>query len=310
MKRIPNLMLALVSTTALLGCAMETEDSELAQVHQKAIFGDDNLEDWISVSDQRLKHLGESVAALFDASLISCAGASCDVTSPTFRPHGTSVETGPDGIYYPICRRLPFTDTQYAGAACTGFLVGPDIVATAGHCLGHGDCYPNGQNPSLPDNGAEQVIFDYRADASGVMPQVKTISASDVYHCVEVLAWGWPEVSGEDDYAFFRLDRKVSGRTPFIAQYSGLPRTEDEYVAYGHPMSWPLKVAEDSAIIAIQDDGRYLDVRADTFGGSSGGPLLNALTGVVSAINFGGSGRLLRGGGIRRREICRRFVCR
>ena len=89
---------------------------------QKAIYGVDDRLDIVNVGDADIQHAADSVAALFHAP---------DVTS---NHDGTSsLRVLPFGSVFHLCQSERY-QTQPVGAFCTGFLVGPDLIATAGHC--------------------------------------------------------------------------------------------------------------------------------------------------------------------------------
>src|SRR5690606_9999619 len=77
------------------------------------------------------------------------------------------------GTRYQLCSTEPFRE-QESASFCSGFLVGPDTVVTAGHCV-----------TDEMDCEATRFVFDYSIRQAGVLP--RTVSATDVYGCGSVV---------------------------------------------------------------------------------------------------------------------------
>ena len=89
---------------------------------QKVIYGVDNRIEAFQVPAGADRDDLDSVVALFDVADVVDNG------------NGTStLQTQNFGTSRNLCSSEPFRD-QPIGAFCSGFLVGPDLVATAGHC--------------------------------------------------------------------------------------------------------------------------------------------------------------------------------
>ncbi|MFK7860866.1 MAG: serine protease [Granulosicoccus sp.] len=169
---------------------------------------------------------------------------------------------------------------QPANALCTAFLIAPTRVASAGHCINEPD-YAAG--PGLNCNESVFVL-DFKLGIDGQTPT--SLSADQVYHCIEVLA-------GQDsrigpDWRVVELDRAVP-RTP-LQIYSGekLPTTAELHVV-GHPHGLPMKAADQGQITGFSS-GRYRTT-LDTFRGNSGSPVYTVREGapVVIALMSGGT---------------------
>jgi hypothetical protein len=80
-----------------------------------------------------------------------------------------------------------------------------------------------------------------------------------------------------------RLDRTVSGRTPFIMRYTGqIPESQDLAI-YGHPGLLPIKLTRSAWVQRNEFDERFY-ANGDIFAGNSGGPVLNLTTNVVEGV--------------------------
>ena len=83
-----------------------------------------------------------------------------------------------------------------ARGACTAFKVGPDLVATAGHCAGAG---------ASTACGNLSFVFNFRKTRSRPSPDIG-ISGRDVYQCRQIVA---RQQIGQLDWAIVRVDRVI-----------------------------------------------------------------------------------------------------
>ena len=156
---------------------------------------------------------------------------------------------------------------QPTAAFCSGALVGPRLVVTAGHCI------------SSMDMATTRFVFGYRmADATRV---VRRIPAADVYTPTAVVA---RQVNATADYALVRLDRAVTGRQPLeIARRDILTPGLPVYLL-GHPSGLPRKITGNASVTDNQSRTRFT-TNLDSFGGNSGSPIFaspsNLLVGIL-----------------------------
>lgn len=164
------------------------------------------------------------------------------------------------GNSYGLCPEEPFRE-QSTLAFCSGSLVGPDLVITAGHCISDQvDC----------DNTL--LIFDF-AIASGVETPSMALG-QNVYACKQVIA---SEAIGSGrDYAVIRLDRAVTDRQPLAFRDQGRIKAGDSLVVIGHPSGLPTKVADQASVRRVENE--YFVANLDTYGGNSGSAVFNAST--------------------------------
>ncbi|MCB9656743.1 MAG: trypsin-like peptidase domain-containing protein [Sandaracinaceae bacterium] len=176
------------------------------------------------------------------------------------------------GESYDLCADQRFVD-QPTPAFCSGTLIAPDIVVTAGHCV-------TTQSQCLNT----RLVFDYLYTAAD---QLSPLEADDVYSCVELLA----QQDGVMDYAYLRLDRAVVGHAPATLA-DGLGTScrnvvdEQPVAVLGFGSGLPLKIDTGGIVTNPSTRGSYFfNTSLDTFGGNSGSGVFNAdhkLVGVLS----------------------------
>jgi hypothetical protein len=223
----------------------------------KVIYGEDGRLD-VHQAGEKLRKLAESTVALFSADHVRIDEQNkvAELTTASF------------GEEYTLCPDEPFRE-QRTGGYCSGSLVAPDIVMTAGHCIG---------GPTACEGTKFVFGFGIR-EAGGQTPQ--SVPAADVYGCGGYI--GGAQVSGGPDWALVRLDRPVSDRAPLRISRRGMPPKGTPLFVIGHPAGLPTKVAGGASVRESGKDG-YFTANLDTYGGNSGSAVFNAVTGEVEGI--------------------------
>lgn len=165
----------------------------------------------------------------------------------------------------PACDGEPFGD-QPTGPYCTGFMVGPDLIATAGHCT---------------LNSVYFVFGFTMADAE--TPNLR-FNANQVYQMVEVVS---SAPSGASDHALVRVDRPITapGARPFTIRREGAIGVGERVGVIGHPAGLPLKIAFGAqTMVRNSTPETFFVANLDTYGGNSGSPVINADTGILEGI--------------------------
>lgn len=167
-----------------------------------------------------------------------------------------------------LCEDERFAEQPVEGF-CTGILVGPDLLLTAGHCV------------VVPKNCADiAVVFGYEYQSPGdELESVRSgVPAADVYHCKEAIDIAFAFATWEEcevDFALLRLDRPVTERRPMQIAPSREAIPGMELAAVGHPSNLPKKITAGGSVQAIAHDGHNLHYDLDTFGGNSGSPVVD-----------------------------------
>ncbi len=168
-----------------------------------------------------------------------------------------------------FCEGERFTE-QPNPAMCSGFLVAPDLIVTAGHCV-------------TLENMCQSYswVFDFRVDAFTKTAGVD-VKEENVYNCKKIISSVLATGMGLD-YALIQLDRKVTDREPLDVRTSGVVDAKTNLVVIGNPSGLPLKVSA-GATVRTNVHPFYFSANLDTFQGNSGSAVFNAETGVVEGI--------------------------
>jgi V8-like Glu-specific endopeptidase len=227
---------------------------------QKVIYDrDDRKEVHQILSDARLQRSADAVVTLFDASRVV----------PLDDGKTSKIVKKMYGTEYRLCEKEQFY-TQPCSAFCSGVLVAPDMIATAGHCVD-----TPGKTPPVKDI---RFVFGYRMNADGTISL--NVKNEDVYTGTLVRR---VYTDAGADWALVKLDRVVTGRAPVpIRRDSKVADAEDIYVI-GHPCGLPAKFA-DGAIVRKNSDSDFFVANLDTYGGNSGSPVFNRETHVVEGL--------------------------
>jgi hypothetical protein len=223
---------------------------------QKVHYGKDDRKDIMVLNDKQplermARRLALSTCLLTSRSmLIPQANKTYRLSLKEFRRQGK-----------PACPGEPF-GSQKCGGWGSGFLVGEDLVATAGHCVIKGD----------PDASQTAFVFGFYAGPKDATPA--EFSSDQVYHGKAVIK---KEQSSKGDYALIRLDRKVTyrGAEPLRLRRKGSPQVGEKIGLIGYPSGLPAKAAygQSTKIYEVQDV--WLRTNLDAYGGNSGSVVTN-----------------------------------
>lgn len=168
-----------------------------------------------------------------------------------------------------FCAGERFVDEPNPGQ-CSGFLIAPDLVATAGHCAEvEGACE------------GHKWIFDFKVDAE-TGTAGRTVNPKDIYSCKRIITSSLNMDLGTD-FAIIQLDRKVEGREPLEIRYDGAVADGQRITVIGNPSGLPLKVTEGGQVRANVENG-FFTANLDTYAGNSGSAVFNVDTNVVEGI--------------------------
>ena len=230
-----------------------TTDMETPRMSGEVIYGDDSRVDIYELCDEKYVRLAQSTLALIDNSRVVNYG------------DGFKIQTSYFGSTYDLCSEEPFYE-QGIASFCSAFLVTPDIVLTAGHCIrSQSKCH------------STRFVFNYGIFETGHDPTF--VGYDDVYGCQQIVH---SQVNNGSDYAVIQLDRKVVGRQPLPLRESGTVSLGSPLVVIGHPSGLPTKVAMGAEVKSV--NRFYFKSNLDTYGGNSGSAVFNGVTGLVEGI--------------------------
>ncbi|MCA9410682.1 MAG: trypsin-like peptidase domain-containing protein [Candidatus Omnitrophica bacterium] len=220
----------------------------------KVIYGEDDRLDYYQVDDPSLRMLADSTAIMVQLSGVADTGNG-------FR--FTSRETLSDNN---VCPEEPFYDQPTPGF-CSAFLVAPNLVATAGHCVSS----LNVTNMAF--------VFGFQM-LDGKTP-VTEFDYEDVYFGAELFAKQGSTCT--NDWALIRLDRPVEGRAPLAVRREGKVPDNQDLVVIGYPVGLPVKISG-GAKVRSNTGFRIFVANLDTYQGNSGSAVFNADTLEVEGI--------------------------
>lgn len=230
------------------------------QAKNKVIYGEDNRVNASESTNELFKKLAKSTAAMIPARSIEVVmdGVLTKVNAGTLKESQR------------LCEGERFEGQQTAGM-CSGFLVGPNLLVTAGHCMrSEMDCENN------------KWVFDYRQDLLGDNASDVFVNSRNVYSCKKIISQKLSRAS-KNDFALVELDREVGDRDALKFRSEGKIADGTELVVIGHPSGLPTIIA-DGAQVRTNDNPFFFQANLDTFGGNSGSAVFDAETGVVEGI--------------------------
>lgn len=242
---------------AVLATVGALSSSAVASFDNKIVYGNDDRTEVFAVPQAALREVADSTVAMIPNRGLAANGTG-----------GIRIAASVFGNEYGLCKDEPYF-SQPIAAMCSGFLIGPDLIATAGHCIQAADCAQN------------SFVFGYKmVDAQ---TPALDLPANEVYKCKEVVS---RELTRNQDYAVVRLDRPVVGHRVLSLARQDVS-VGDPLVVIGHPAGLPTKVAGGANVRSLGQG--FFAANLDTYGGNSGSAVFNANTLEVVGI-------LVRGG--------------
>ncbi len=268
------------ATLALVTCTLLIGSLAVAGVmHPLVIYGDDNRKEVFEDQDAARQILAESVVAIMPSSAIDDKVAG-----------NVTLKGGNYGKDNMLCATERFTE-QSAPAYCSGFLVAPNIIATAGHCV---------QEPDFCHDA--RFVFDFMIDKEGRDPN--QVKPEAVFSCKKILT---DKMDNDgSDYALVELDRPVVGREP-LKFAKAAPVVNDSVFVIGNPVGLPTKIADGASV--RENESGYFVANLDTFGGNSGSAVFNENY-EVAGILVRGENDFVRRGGCFVSYRCQNDMCR
>jgi hypothetical protein len=252
--------LAAVDTPTLVKALRDT---------QRLVYGVDDRKDYYEIDSAGARVNAESVVAFFDAADIT------DLGNGRSRLGVTPFKTA-----YRLCDDEMFAK-QPCGAFCSGFLVAPDVVASAGHCV----------DPRyLAHVDRLRFVFGFRMTAKDTA--VVEVPNTEIYSGKEIVHHRL--TPSQTDWSLIRLDRAVPNHPVLKLRTAGTIAVNAPVYVIGHPCGLPLKYAP-GANVRANDPQAYFVANLDTYGGNSGSPVFNAAHEVEGILVRGGTDFVYKG---------------
>lgn len=254
-------------------------DAVLTQ--HKVIYGVDDRQDLFDVSDQAVRRDADALVALMRDTHVQDNG---DGTSTISTLHFADAEN--------LCPEERFVD-QPVAAFCSGVLVAPDVVATAGHCLDETTV------------SSTRFVFGFRMMSATSAPS--RLPNRDIYRGVALV--GRALTGNGADWALVRLDRPVSDHVIAPIRRDGRIADGQQVHVIGHPSGLPTKFAP-GATVRDNSPADFFVANLDSYGGNSGSPVFNSVTHEVEGLLVRGETDFIDSGGCRVLLVCPTSGCR
>jgi V8-like Glu-specific endopeptidase len=271
----PLLLLFIVLTS----CSPKVQDNENHQTLGNVIYGVDNRTPIFNSTENHILEISKSIAVMTYNYKLRNNRADNNYYKYSKTPAFVS---------YDICQDEPFAHENILGN-CTGFLIGENLLMTAGHCISE-------------QESCELISFIFDQITSNGL-----VKKSNTYQCKKVIQTG-VNISKSNlyyqDYTILQIEKKSSApKRPFLIISDEELIEGDPLYTIGSPFGTPLKVADDAYItslvsskgsiveVAIQAGDEdiyhplnildYFMTNLDTFSGNSGSPVISEKTGHV-----------------------------
>ena len=267
----------------------------------KSVFGIDNRYEVIEYHDQIIQEMAKSTLSMIENSKIQDL-MSGNRLAPLSE---AGVVIFPrTGLAFPQ-RVTPCDYVKYYNqptlATCSGFIVGPDILVTAGHCIQNDeDCkkYQWVRNYSYNKNGNIQIqasdIFSCQQiiETKNILPS--PIYSKEYYDYMEErrmygpIPYDPPAPIGYDytsttDFALIKLNRKITDVTPLKIRKKGKIAIGDKLFVIGNPLGLPTKITDNAQLLSYKSQGLFFS-NIDCFKGNSGSVVINLKEKIVEGI--------------------------
>jgi len=220
------------------------------------VYGNDDRLDIVNSHDAKIKKMSKSVMAqIYETKYEELDSGGIKVYAQTLAERN-------------VCSREKFSNDPML-ASCTGFLIGPKKLLTAGHCL-------------TSENACDyqRWVLDFVRDDNGNLPD--TFEKDKVFKCTRVLK-KVKDPAQNIDYAVVELDRAVTDREPLSLRNKGKVAQDDVFTVIGFPNGTPMKISVGAEVLD-NSNKPFFTINSDTFSGNSGSPVINNRTYQVEGI--------------------------
>jgi V8-like Glu-specific endopeptidase len=185
-----------------------------------------------------------------------------------------------------VCSDQKFAEQPVSPVACTGFLVAPDLLVTAGHCAVLENEIHDVVNPYCTDF---KWVFNFALDQFGHLPNLNPVSQGQVVGCKKIIYAVENPIfnsvtrtySFRRDFALIQLDHKVTDHPLIKISRDGV-KLGDKLTLIGYPEGLPAKIV--TGQVTENSDPNFYRTNFTVFSGDSGGPVLGSNGQVVGIL--------------------------
>ncbi|AWJ85173.1 endopeptidase [Azospirillum sp. TSH58] len=235
-------------------------------LESKAIYGGDDRKNYgHSRTTPNQRRAADATAALVNAANVLARADGQFYDLP-----GGNVLDGPSGRGLCTPKQAeslkepeePFWDEPNP-AFCSGFKVGRNLIATAGHCIRDQESCNN-----------TRFVFGFYKTNDKPQPE-QGIAAKNVYKCEKIVG-GELEPGIGSDWRIVQVDREIDAPQVTIRASSSPPINVGEGVTViGYPLGLPVKIADGAAVRSLNAKRGFFVANLDTYQGNSGSAVFN-----------------------------------
>ncbi len=214
--------------------------------HKKALRGEGLRLDMYEISDPHIQRNARAVASIWMKENVKNTGN--NLFALQYQPYGKS---------FNLCLCEPYYHQPIvAGRLCTGFLIKPDVIATAGHCA--------------DEKNVKNLCFVFGYEMKQADYPVTQVPDRDIYHGVEILQRVYNPMGNGTDWALVKLDRNVSNRETLSLATTDIHPSQGVYVL-GYPSGLPLKYIPEEPVNTMKET--FFSAELSVYSGNSGSPV-------------------------------------
>ncbi|MES3038920.1 MAG: serine protease [Bdellovibrionota bacterium] len=245
-----------------------------------AIYGKDDLVP-VFKAPTAYQNAAKSVAVFTGRNFLTLAG----------NQYKLQMWTLDDSAY--LCKDSPWHKYEAFPVACTGFLIAPDLMITAGHCMVNFGEATNEVTPQCRD-----FVFIFDMDFNFGLKVPRVVQETQVAECAQVIKAVHNSIPDpktgksefKDDYALIRLKKPMP--YPLVKLSDVVPAVAERISFIGHPLGTG-KMYGTGKILSKEPT--YLRSNLDAFEGHSGSPVFNQAGEVFGALVRGYPETLIEG---------------
>jgi len=249
----------LIFTIFMTGCTLGPVFGGDIPIGPKGIiYEEDDRLDFYEIYDLEIQKQAKACPALMHSNrLVKQADGSYNI-KPYMQSDGSMWTYGERYDFEEVVQRFK---NQPMASSCSAFLVAPNIVITAGHCI---DGKTEDQLSGI------RFVFGYWMESSS--DAKLNVPEENVYSIGKVIHSEYSKLNAID-YAIIELDRDVTVAEPLKISEKEV-KVGDQVYIIGYPNGLPLKYAPNAEVYRVNQQSFVASL--DAFKGNSGSPVFNS----------------------------------